>query len=58
MVIIPASATVFVQAVEIRTTEVCGFDMSGVNLHRWHPAYLCGQLPPSSQILFSPILKR
>lgn len=42
MVIIPASATVFVQAVESRTGDVCAIDMSGVNVHRWHPAYLSG----------------
>jgi hypothetical protein len=42
MLLLPASATVYVQAVEIRTGEVCGVDMSPVNQHRWHPGYLAG----------------
>lgn len=41
-IILPASATVFMQAVEIRTTEAAGFDMSAANLYRWHPAYAAG----------------
>eukprot|EP00887_Chlorella_sp_A99_P001822 scaffold19.g1822.t1 len=41
-IILPASATVYMQAVEIRTGEVCGLDMSAANLYRWHPAYAAG----------------
>ena len=41
-VIMPSSARVFVQAIEARTGNVCDVDMSGVNVHRWHPAYLSG----------------
>eukprot|EP00884_Botryococcus_braunii_P006992 jgi/Botrbrau1/16294/Bobra.0066s0063.1 len=39
MVVIPMAATVYVQAVQARTGKVCGFDMTPINLHRWHPAY-------------------
>lgn len=45
MVVLPAAATVYVQAVEARTTEVAGIDMSAANQCRWHPAYLCGAWP-------------
>lgn len=40
--VLPASATVFVQAVEVRTNSVCGLDLSAANLYRWHPAYAAG----------------
>jgi len=40
--LLPASATVYMQAVELRSREVCGLDMSAVNLYRWHPAYAAG----------------
>ena len=30
------------QAVEARTTDVCGVDMSPVNLYRWTPAFAAG----------------
>ena len=30
------------QAAEVRVTEVCGFDMSAVNRHRWHPGHTAG----------------
>ena len=43
-IVLPASATVYMQAVELRTTDVCGMDMSAANLYRWHPAYATG--PP------------
>ena len=34
------------QAVEARTTDVCGVNMSPVNLYRWTPAFAAGaQLP-------------
>lgn len=38
-IVLPASATVCVQAVELRTTSVCGFDMSQANLYRHHPTF-------------------
>jgi hypothetical protein len=41
-VLLPASATVYVQAAEIRTNRVCGFDMSAVNRYRWTPAFAAG----------------
>ena len=41
-VVLPASATVYMQAVELRTTRVCGLDMSAANLYRWQPAYSTG----------------
>lgn len=34
------------QAVELRTGEVCGYDMSAANLYRWHPAYAAGTAHP------------
>ena len=34
------------QAVEARTTEVCGVDMSPVNLYRWTPAFAAGAQRP------------
>ena len=30
------------QAAEVRTGEVCGFDMNGVNRCRWHPTHTAG----------------
>jgi len=33
-----------VQAVEARTTEVCGVDMSAINRYRWTPAFAAGML--------------
>ncbi|GHP04547.1 hypothetical protein PPROV_000330100 [Pycnococcus provasolii] len=41
-VVIPSSVTVFAQAVQIKTPECCGFDVSAVDRHRWHPSYACG----------------
>jgi protein arginine N-methyltransferase 7 len=41
-VVLPASATVYAQAVELRTGDVCGLDMSAANLYRWHPAHSGG----------------
>lgn len=41
-ILMPASATVYMQAVELRTGDVCGLDMSAANLYRWHPAYAAG----------------
>lgn len=44
MVVLPASATIYVQAVEIRVSDVCGVDMSPSNQYRWHPSHLAGNL--------------
>lgn len=41
-VLLPAAATVYVQAAEARTDEVCGFDMSAINRYRWTPAFTSG----------------
>ena len=38
-IVIPCSATVYVQVGELRTKHVCGFDMSVMNRHRWMPAF-------------------
>lgn len=40
--IVPSSVTVYCMAAEMRTKDVCGFDMSAVNRNRWHPSYLSG----------------
>ena len=32
------------QAVEARTTEVCGVDMSAINRNRWTPAFAAGDM--------------
>lgn len=34
------------QAVEMRTTDMAGLDMSGINRHRWHPGHTAGIPPP------------
>lgn len=41
-VIVPGGATVFVQAVELRSAEVAGFDCSAANAYRWHPSHTSG----------------
>lgn len=41
-ILLPASATVYCQAVELRSGEVCGLDMGAANQYRWHPAYAAG----------------
>ena len=46
MVVLPAAATVFVQAAEIRISDVCDIDMSPSNQFRWHPSHLAGALYP------------
>ena len=49
MLVLPAAATVYCQAVEARTGAVCSFDMSSANRYRWHPAHTCGApLRPSA----------
>lgn len=63
-VLIPANATVFGKAIEFRTEDVCGFDMSAINQYRynllfdiyqskdatcrWSPFFTCG-LPLSPE---------
>ena len=42
MIVLPAAATVYVQAAEVKTKQVCGIDMAPLNRHRWHPTYLSG----------------
>lgn len=37
--IIPARATIYALPIELRTTKVCGFDLSAFNCYRWSPAY-------------------
>ena len=44
-IVLPASATVYMQAIEIRTENVCGLDMSAANLYRWFPSHACGGIP-------------
>ena len=39
---IPCSATLYVQAGEVYTEDVCGFDLSVMNRHRWMPAFASG----------------
>ncbi|KAI8104703.1 hypothetical protein M9434_003256 [Picochlorum sp. BPE23] len=42
-IIMPASATVYAQAVELRVNHVAGVDMSAANLYRWCPNQVpCG----------------
>ena len=42
MVVLPASATVYVQAAEIRVSKVSGVDMTPSNQYRWHSSHLAG----------------
>jgi hypothetical protein len=46
MIVLPAAATVYCQAVEARTSTVCGFDLSSANRYRWHPAHTSGAALP------------
>ena len=41
-VVVPAAATVFAQAVELRVDSVCGLDVSAINLYRWEPSHSSG----------------
>lgn len=41
-IVIPAAATVYAQAVEMRCDTVCGFDVSAVNAYRWEPSHTSG----------------
>ena len=52
--VVPAAATVYAQAVQLRVESVCGFDVSAVNLYRWEPAHASGTpLAPGSYIALS-----
>ena len=42
-ILLPAAATCFAQAVEVRMDAVCGFDMSAASQHRWTPAFAAGK---------------
>ncbi|KAK9815442.1 hypothetical protein WJX72_003717 [[Myrmecia] bisecta] len=52
-IVLPASATVYVQAVEFPDREVCGLKMGAINRHRWHPAYTSGT--PLAPGMYSPL---
>ena len=45
--IVPSAATVYVQAVQMRTSHAAGFDCSAANAQRWHPAHACGGGAPA-----------
>ena len=62
MIVLPATATVFVQAVEIRFDDVCGVNMTPANQYRWHPTHLAGEwlldiFPPSASISPQNVMK-
>ena len=42
VMLLPAAATVYMQAVEVRTRDTCGFNMSMADQHRWTPAFTAG----------------
>lgn len=37
--VIPAGATVFAMLIELRTGDICGFDLSAFNRYRWNTGY-------------------
>ena len=41
-IVMPSSATLYAQAVEIRTPSVDGLDLSAIDSYRFHPTYACG----------------
>lgn len=41
-IVVPSNATVYMQAVELRISDVCNFDMSSINLYRWNSLYSSG----------------
>jgi len=52
--VIPAAATVYAQAVELRVDTVCGFDVSAINLFRWEPGHAGGTpLSPGAYVPLS-----
>ena len=59
-VVVPAAATLYVQAVSLRTTSVSGFDLSAINSHRWHAAHsastTCGLAQGSYEALSAPTI--
>lgn len=54
-ILLPASATVYAMPVEMRSTEVCGLDVSAMNAYRWSPTYTSAIAPgPDAWIPLSP----
>ena len=52
--VIPAAATVYAQAAQLRSDTVCGFDVGAMNLHRWEPAHAAGTpLAPGAVVALS-----
>ena len=41
-IVLPSSATVFAQAIEIKSRNICGLDVSAMDLYRSHPTYTSG----------------
>ena len=41
-IVLPSSATVFAQAIEIKSRNICGLDVSAMDLYRSHPTYSAG----------------
>ena len=41
-IVLPSSATVFAQAIEIKSKNICGLDVSAMDLYRSHPTYSSG----------------
>ena len=41
-IVMPSSATLYAQAVEIRTPSIDGLDLSAIDSYRFHPTYACG----------------
>lgn len=54
-VVIPCSATVHVQAGEVCTKDILGFDLSAMNKHRWLPTFTSGL--PVDENHFVPLSK-
>ncbi|BDA48465.1 Protein arginine N-methyltransferase 7 [Coccomyxa sp. Obi] len=52
-ILLPAAATVYMQAAEVRTGTVCGIDMGAVDRHRWTPAFTTGV--PLGEGLYRPL---
>jgi protein arginine N-methyltransferase 7 len=56
--VLPAAATVYAQAVQLRVDSVCGFDVSATNAYRWEPAHASGTpLAPGSYVPLSEPLR-
>ena len=41
-IVLPSSATVFAQAIEIKSKNICALDVSAIDLYRSHPTYTSG----------------